>query len=297
MKSQKNLVQFPKISIITPSFNQGKFIERTIKSVLNQNYSNFEYIVIDGGSTDETISILKKYNDKLTWISEPDSGQTSAINKGLRMSLGNIIAYLNSDDTYEPHTLKIISKYFADHPKTYFVYGEGRLIDCDDNEIGFYNTKTADYQSLASHCPISQPTTFMKRKIYEEIGEFNESYQFTMDYEYWIRVSKKFKLHYLKKLILANARIHDDAKTSAFTSKLHLDAIKATKSFYDEVHPDWINNYINSFFARKESNILYYPIMIVGSFLLTMYWNKRFPNNTQYQQYVTWIKDFFKQYF
>lgn len=286
-----------KISIITPSFNQGKFIERTIKSVLNQKYPNFEYIVIDGGSTDETISILKKYEDKLTWISEPDNGQTSAINKGLRMSTGDIFSYLNSDDTYESNTLKVVSKFFADHPNSSFIYGEGRLIDSNDVEIGFYNSKAADYQSLASCCPISQPTTFMKRLVYEEIGEFNENYQFTMDYEYWIRVSKKFKLHYLKKVILANARIHDNAKTSAFTSKLHLDAIKATKLFYGEVHPDWINNYIHSHFSRKESNVLYYPSMIVGSFFLTMYWNKKFPNSTQQQQYINWAKDFFKKYF
>lgn len=285
-------MSFPKISIITPSYNQGKFIERTIKSVLNQNYPNLEYIVMDGGSTDETLSILKKYQDRLTWVSKKDNGQAHAINKGLKIATGEILAYLNSDDTYQPETFATVAKYFKSHPKANFIYGEGRLIDKNDNEIGFYQSKICNHQILAKHCPISQPTTFWTTKVYQQIGEFNEKYQFTMDYEYWIRVSKKFKLNYLKNKVLANARIHQNAKTSAFNTQLHLDAIKAVKAHYGTINSDWINNYNHSRFFSKEKNLFYYSGLILGSIFLNLVWNKKFPDKNDRSQYITWIKEF-----
>lgn len=286
---------YPLISIITPSYNQGKFIERTIKSVLNQNYPNLEYIVMDGGSTDGTLDVLKKYENKITWVSEPDNGQTHAINKGFKIAKGDILAYLNSDDTYEVGTLKKIANYFKKHPRVAFLYGKGRIIDENDKELGFYQSKTTDHNSLAEHCPISQPTTFWRRKVYEEIGEFNEEYQFTMDYEYWIRVSKKFKLHYLKNTTLANARVHQDAKTSSFYTKLHLDAIKVVKAHYGKVHFEWITNYINSFSFLKKGSFTYYLSLIIGSFILNLIWNKDLPTRNIMRKYFGWVKEYYNK--
>lgn len=202
----------PKISIVTPSYNQGKFIERTIRSVLDQNYPNLEYIVIDGGSKDETVEILEKYGRKIKWVSEKDSGQTEAINKGLRMSTGDILAYLNSDDTYELGGLKLIGKYFARYKKTMIVYGNGRHIDENDKYINDYPSGAVSYEILKSTCPVCQPSVFWKRKLWEDIGSFDESLRFGMDYDYWIRVAKKYKFTFIGDYI-ANTRLHSNTKT------------------------------------------------------------------------------------
>ena len=124
------------ISIITPSLNQGKFIERTIQSVLQQNVNiPVEYIVVDGGSTDGTLDILQKYSEKIKWISEPDRGQSDALNKGISMASGEIIGYLNSDDIYLPGTLQKVEDQFAMHPETNWVYGMAKMIDDNDEDI------------------------------------------------------------------------------------------------------------------------------------------------------------------
>jgi glycosyltransferase involved in cell wall biosynthesis len=122
----------PKVSIITPSFNQAGFIERTIQSVLSQDYPNIEYLVIDGGSNDETLEVLKKYEGRLQWISEKDSGQSEAINKGYRMATGEILTWLNSDDTLLPGAVSKAVAYFDEHPDVMMIYGEGYIIDEND---------------------------------------------------------------------------------------------------------------------------------------------------------------------
>ena len=127
-----------KISVITPSFNQGRFIEQTIKSVLNQRYPDLEYIVIDGGSTDNTLEILRKYSDKIMWVSEKDKGQSSAINKGIRMATGDILAFLNSDDLYLPHTLKTVADFFKKNQKASWASGDYHIIDSRGRKIRKY---------------------------------------------------------------------------------------------------------------------------------------------------------------
>jgi glycosyltransferase involved in cell wall biosynthesis len=124
-----------KISIITPSYNQAEFIERTIQSIFSQNYPDIEYIVMDGGSTDGTVKILKKYSDQIIWKSEKDNGQSDAINKGLKIATGEIVAYLNSDDTYEPGTLKKVADFFQKNPEKKWVYGKCKIINKKDQEI------------------------------------------------------------------------------------------------------------------------------------------------------------------
>ncbi len=271
----KNIMPWPKISVITPSFNQGKFIEKTIRSVLEQNYPNLEYIVIDGGSNDNTLEVLKKYDEQIEWVSEPDNGQTEAINKGLRRSTGQILSYLNSDDTHQPQTLKVVADYFINNPESKFVFGRGRLIDAQDQEIGFYADAPTNSTVLARHCTISQPTAFWRREVYDEIGEFDECYQFSMDYEYWIRVAKKYDLDYLSDKILANTRIHQEAKTKAFTHKLHKDAVRAVRQHYGYVHQDWINTYVDSLISPplKTDSPLYSLIMSILYSWFNLRWN------------------------
>ena len=209
---------YPKISIITPSYNQGSFIKQTIDSVLDQNYPNLEYWVIDGGSTDETIKILKSYGGKIKWISEKDKGQTDAINKGLKKITGDIIAFINSDDYYEQNALKLVGSYFKNNPKCHWLTGDYRVVD----ETGKIKRSFIPwYKNMWKKLPtrvflpitnyISQPSTFWSRQAFENVGYFNEKLRYTMDYEYWLRLMKGHKLNIVSD-VLSNFRVHKNSK-------------------------------------------------------------------------------------
>ncbi|MTJ11410.1 glycosyltransferase [Anabaena sp. UHCC 0187] len=192
----QNSSQFPRISIITPSYNQGNFIEETIRSVLLQGYPNLEYIIIDGGSTDNTIEILKKYEKHLAyWVSEPDNGQTHAINKGLAKATGDIIAYLNSDDYYLPGILFKVAEYFSQFPETDLLHGICRYVNQEGEKIGeqFGNIQTLEeildlWDVWWKKRQFVQPEVFWTRRITEKIGLFKEQLFFVMDYDYWCRI-------------------------------------------------------------------------------------------------------------
>lgn len=205
-----------KISIITPSYNQDEFIERTIQSVLAQNYPNLEYIIIDGDSTDNTVDIIKKYDNRIAyWVSEPDKGQTDAINKGFEIATGDIVAWLNSDDTYEPEAVKTISEVFK-CPEIDLIYGDCNIVDKEDKIIGKMDGGDFRYKKNLFNliCTIPQPATFFRRKILNEIGYLDISLNLSMDFEYWIRASKAGKkIQHIPKKI-ANYRWYEDAKSA-----------------------------------------------------------------------------------
>jgi len=223
-KMKKNL---PKISLITPSYNQAKFIGKTIESVLFQNYSNLEYIILDGGSNDGTLEILKKYGEKIKWESHKDKGQTEAINRGVKMATGEIIGYLNSDDLLESDALNKIASFFNSNPDYYWVTGKCRLIDKNGNLIRSFVTFYKDF--LIKHARknsvlsivnfISQPATFWRKELVEKIGFFDESLHYAMDYDYWLRISKIYKLGFIDEY-LALFRIHPFSKSTANFEKL-----------------------------------------------------------------------------
>ncbi len=211
----------PRISIITPSFNQAPFIERTIRSVLGQGYPDLEYIIVDGGSRDGTIDILRKYEGRLVWISEKDNGQADAINKGIRMSTGDIVAYLNSDDVYEQDALRLVSGYFAAHADALWLTGRCRIIDEHDREIRRAITayknfllRHYSYGLLLVTNPISQPATFWRRGIVDKFGLFDVHEHLVMDYEYWLRIGRNNAPGILDNY-LASFRVHESGKTTA----------------------------------------------------------------------------------
>ena len=210
----------PRITIVTPSYNQGPFIERTIRSVLDQGYPNLEYIVMDGGSMDGTIDILKKYEGRLTWVSEKDKGQADAINKGIGRATGDIIAYLNSDDVYEAGALSRIAEHFSTRPGTMWLTGKCRIIDEQDREtrrpITAYKNfllRHYSYSLLLVTNPVSQPATFWRREAVKEFGLFDENEHLVMDYDYWLRIGKKYPLAVLNEY-LAAFRVYGSSKTS-----------------------------------------------------------------------------------
>jgi len=205
--------KFLKISVITPSFNQGKYIEETIKSVLNQNYPNLEYIIVDGGSGDNTVDVLKKYKNSIIYISESDNGQADAVNKGFRMCTGEIIGWINSDDTYKHSILDKINIFFLKNKDVYMVYGDCDKIDQFDNRIGKEDVIDFDYEVLRQkRCFIPQMTVFFRREVLTVVGYLSLKYNYSMDYEYWLRISKDFKVMRLP-FTIANFRIYPGTKS------------------------------------------------------------------------------------
>jgi len=209
----------PLVSIITPSFNKGPYIEETIQSIQNQSYVNIEHIVIDGGSTDETLVILKKYNGRVFWISEPDHGQSDAINKGWKIARGDIIAYLNADDTYTPDAVANAVTYLNGHPDVGLVYGDGTLTDANGKFIQAYRAGEFSLRELI-YCRdnILQPALFLRREVYEKIGGIDESLHLAMDLDYWIRAGLLFRIAHIP-VPLAMAKIYRDAKSVALMHK------------------------------------------------------------------------------
>lgn len=231
-----------KFSIITPSFNQGKFIERTIQSVLQQE-GDIEYIVIDGGSTDETLSILKSYASNLHYISEKDHGQAHAVNKGLQISSGDVIGWLNSDDIYYSDTLKKIADFFARHPDIDVVYGGAYHIDANDQILETYPTRPWDLNYLMQECYLSQPAVFWRRSLISTVGLLDEQLHFCMDYEYWLRLGLKGARFVYLTEILAGSRLYPQTKTMSSPLKATEETLKMLKRKLGYVPQRWVINY------------------------------------------------------
>ena len=204
----------PRITVVTPSFNQGAFLEQTIQSVLNQNYPNLEYMVVDGASTDQSVDIIRRYADRLTyWVSEPDKGQTEAINKGLARATGDILAYVNSDDLYEPGSLAHVAELFTVNPAVDVIYGGCQFIDEQGHPLSKNEVPSFDLESLLLGNFIAQPATFWTRSVWERVGRFDESLHYVMDYDYWLRCASLNLSFMSTTKTLARMRHHAGAKT------------------------------------------------------------------------------------
>ncbi|GAB4542651.1 MAG: hypothetical protein Fur0020_12090 [Thermodesulfovibrionia bacterium] len=227
----------PLVSIITPSYNQGRYIEETIKSVLSQDYPKIEYIVVDGGSTDNTIEILKRY-DRIKWISEPDKGQADAINKGFKMARGDILAWLNSDDTYRIGVVKKVVDFFIENPDVAMVYGDGYEINEDGYIIKrFPDTQSFDLWKLINIWDyILQPTVFIRRDALFKVGLLNTSLRWCLDWDLWIRLASKFKIRYLP-LEIANSRVYSSTKTSTGGLERLKEIIKVMRRYSKRRYP------------------------------------------------------------
>lgn len=216
-----------KISIITPSLNQAQYLEQTIDSVLSQNYTDLEYIIVDGGSKDGSVEIIKKYEKHLAyWISEPDRGQSHAINKGVKKATGDVINWLNSDDYYELNALKTVSDAFQD-PKINCLCARSRIIDKEDS---VRISKGADvyFDNLAKTigwARIDQPETFFRKEAWEKVGFLNEQLHYTMDREWWKRYLYHFGLGGIVKIedVLVNFRLHKHSKTVSANANFQVE--------------------------------------------------------------------------
>ncbi len=206
----------PLVSVVTPSMNQARFLEATLRSVLSQDYPNIEYIVVDGGSTDGSPEIIRRYASKLAWwVSEPDRGQTDAINKGMAHATGKIRAWLNSDDTYLPGAIRSAVSCFQSFPDAGLIYGDADYIDESGRPIGRFPAAQTDYRKLRQgYVHIPQQAAFFRGDLWQSLGPLDPSYFFAMDYDLWIRIAKWAELRYVRQT-WANFRLHEGGKTIA----------------------------------------------------------------------------------
>jgi glycosyltransferase involved in cell wall biosynthesis len=176
------------VSVITPSYNQGEFIAQTIESVLSQGVPELEYVVMDGGSTDQTLDRIRRFEGNLRWISESDRGQAHAVNKGILATSGEVLGWLNSDDIYYPGAVRAAVEYLAEHPRVDVVYGDAAFIDRDGAFSQPHHTEAWDLKRFCEMCFICQPTVFFRRRVVDEHGLLDERLQYCLDYEYWLRL-------------------------------------------------------------------------------------------------------------
>jgi glycosyltransferase involved in cell wall biosynthesis len=211
----------PLVTIVTPSYNQGQYLRRTIESVLNQTYPNIEFIVMDGGSTDDSLDILRSYGNRFLWISEPDKGQTDAINNGFARGHGAVA--------------KVVD-YFHKHPECDLVYGKGAYIDKEDRLIGMYNTREYSFDELMGYCCICQPAAFWRTRIAKKVGPFNDQLCYAMDYEYWLRIDRAGGTIQHCHDLLAYSRLYPETKTLSGRDKVYQEIFAICRKYGGYVH-------------------------------------------------------------
>lgn len=242
MKEMKDKIL---VSIVTPSYNQGEFIEDTLLSVKNQDCPNIEHIVVDGGSTDNTLEILRKYEKEynLIWISEPDEGQSDAVNKGFRMANGEIIGWVNSDDGYfDISAISSVVKFFDKYDDADIIYGDAVRIDENNLILFIIKNRKFNYNYLKKTCFIWQPAAFFRRKIIDKF-ELNTSLDIAMDYDFWLRIGKKHRFQYVNR-IFAVDRTHKKRKILDRMDEMIKESVYVSKE-YGQVNRNWLNRFFN----------------------------------------------------
>ncbi|MFS0555275.1 glycosyltransferase family 2 protein [Brevibacillus sp. 179-C9.3 HS] len=248
-----SMQSLPLVSVITPSYNQATFIKRTIDSVLTQDYPHIEHIVVDGASTDGTQGILQQYNhlqDRFRFVSEPDRGQAHAINKGLKMARGEIIGWLNSDDTYFPGAIRKAVAAFQQHPDWGVVYGKGLHIDEYDKVKYPYIWMEFDRKKLFHLNLICQPAAFLRKHAFEAVGGVNEEHDWCMDYDLWNRISLHFPIGTIPEY-LANSRLYNGIKTFVYELEPGFSEILSTSvRNHGTISNDWLQFYTQKYYHQ-----------------------------------------------
>lgn len=282
-----------KVSIITPSYNQGQFILRTLQSVASQTGVDIEHVIFDGGSTDETVEILKGFGHRIRWVSEKDKGQADAVNKGIRNTEGEIIGWLNSDDIYYPGAVAHIVDYFAQHPEVDVVYGMADHIDLDDKAFESYPTEPWNFERLQETCFICQPALFFRRRVVEHHGLLDESLNYCMDYEYWLRLGKAGVRFTCLEERLAGSRLYADNKTLGAKVKVHKEINDMFKKKFGKVPDRWLFNYahavVESKTARRNSPHWFMLKLLVSTLSAAWWWNGNISTHMK-TSLVQWVR-------
>lgn len=241
----------PLVSVVTPTYNMARFLEETIQSVLTQDYPHIDYIVMDGGSTDGTVELLKKYEGRLRYQSAPDRGQADAINNGFANSHGSVFAFLNADDTYLPGAVGKAVRHLLAEPSVKMIYGEAYYVDEHGKMIERYPTLQFDPKLLNSRCYICQPASFLWSDTFSKAGMMNVDQHVALDYDLWIRIAKMFSMRKIDDY-LATSRMYRDNKTLNRRREVYREIVTITKTHYGYVPHEWINAYACFLIDRKD---------------------------------------------
>jgi glycosyltransferase involved in cell wall biosynthesis len=267
-----------KVAAITPSFNQGRFIGRTIESVLGQGVADLEYVVMDGGSTDETVAILDSYAGRLRYRSEPDKGQPDAVNKGIAATTGEVIAWLNSDDVYQPGALQAVLEVFEENPEVDVVYGDGDHIDVHDAFIESYPVEAFNLERLKQRCFICQPAAFVRRRAIERFGALDLRWQYTLDYEFWLRLAKGGAVFRYLPRKLAGSRFYPQTKTSGARLTVHSEINDMLRHHFGTTPDRWLCNYahvqVEERFGLGRDAALFTPAVALAALGASWRWNR-----------------------
>jgi glycosyltransferase involved in cell wall biosynthesis len=228
----------PRISIVVPSLNQGATIGAALDSILDQRYPELEVWVIDGGSSDQTLEVVRGYGTRLAWLSERDGGQAEAINKGLARSTGEVIGWLNSDDTYLPGALEAVGRFFAANPAAEAVYGDAYYVDREGRRVRPYPTRDFDWQAFAAECTLCQPAVFVRRRLLDRCGCLDVTLSVALDYELWMRL---FRQHPPARLpaYLATSRMYPENKTLSRRPQAYREIFRVVRRHYGHVPYRW----------------------------------------------------------
>lgn len=260
----------PLVSIVTPSYNSGSFLEQTILSVLRQTYPNIEYIIVDGGSTDETESIVNRYRSRVRFLQEPDEGPAQAINRGMKLAGGSIVTWLGADDLYPSDAVAEAVRAFENHPDAGIVYGKGTWIDRQGKFLGFYPTLPFEKRMLQKECIICQPAAFLSKSVWDRVGGLREHLRSAFDYDLWMRcVTERFV--YLPEN-LAFSRMHRNNLSIGKRSLVFEEAMQIQREHFGYIHPQWVFGYAcyrkdgaDQFFEPlKPSALLYLASLVEG---------------------------------
>jgi glycosyltransferase involved in cell wall biosynthesis len=228
----------PKVFVVTPSFHQGRFLRATIESVLRQDYPNLDYFVADGGSTDDSVAILQSYGARVRWVSGPDGGQAAAIAGAWRSTGAEIVAWLNSDDTWLPGAVRTAVDWLLRHPEHAMVYGNACYTDADGRETGPYPTRPFDRDRLRGECFICQPAAFVRREVFRVIDLPDPALRYCMDYDLWIRLSERFAVGHLDRY-LATSRMHAQNKTLGERDAVYREILRVVRRHFEGVPRSW----------------------------------------------------------
>lgn len=259
----------PLVSIVTPSLNQAEFIAQTIDSVLGQNYPRIEYLVVDAGSADSTLSVLKGYGGRLRWSCEPGIGQAAAINRGWRASSGEFIAWLNSDDTYLPEAVSRAVAFLKAHPEIEGVYGDCAYVDLGGDWVRDFPARPFSYLNLIRSTTnyIPQPATFLRRRVLDTVGYLAESLEYVMDFDYWLRLGLRHQLAYMP-VRLAKLRLHPGSKSAL---QIHRFAPELIAAYQRLFAASALPEPVRAVKAEAMSNVHY---LAASCF----FWTAQFPN-------------------
>ena len=268
--------------------------------MLTQSYPEIEYLVMDGGSTDDSVKILQEYGDRLTWVSERDGGQADAINKGWRRARGAIVAYLNSDDTYLPGAVERAVACLGEHPDAGAVYGEGYHVDEMGKILERYPTEPFDMARLEETCFICQPTVFLRRELVERVGYLDESLHYCLDYDLWVRAARvarfAFTPHYL-----ATTRLHADTKTLGQRVPAHVEIMQMVRRHFGHVPPSWVYAYAHAALgprdrANKWVDARFVASLIAISFVEFLRYNRGIPR-AEWSRWGGWLRHGWRRLF